>query len=99
MIPLVRKNSVDIDNDYFPNSSSSTEDIEQSLSQVETLVTKSADISNVMEQYRKSTLQDLQEKKGSQKVGGQIGDVHSTKKVLTLRDHTGFSPSESHQNT
>ncbi|CAI2201005.1 8798_t:CDS:1, partial [Funneliformis geosporum] len=39
----------------------------------------------------KSTLQALQEKKGSRKVGiivGQISDIHSTKKVLTLRDHT-----------
>ncbi|CAI2199255.1 18810_t:CDS:2, partial [Funneliformis geosporum] len=40
----------------------------------------------------KSTLQALEEKKGSRNVRiivGQISDVHSTKKVLTLRDHTG----------
>ncbi|CAI2169904.1 3627_t:CDS:2 [Funneliformis geosporum] len=158
-----KEKSFDIDNDYFPNSSTSTEDIEQfntlkmarnesanqmesrkritgpinrlpflPLSQVETLVSKSADIShkpqmldNVMAQYRskrektlmkdeskiteekwfntialldlpktliKITLKALQEKKCSRKVEiiiGQISDVHSTKQVLTLRDHTG----------
>ncbi|CAG8701798.1 15928_t:CDS:2 [Funneliformis mosseae] len=39
-----------------------------------------------------STLQALQEKKCSRKVGviiGQISKVHSTKQVLTLRDYTG----------
>ncbi|CAI2197610.1 19907_t:CDS:2, partial [Funneliformis geosporum] len=131
---------VDIDNDYFPHSSSSTEDIEnESASQIESRKRIAISrlplpqlLENVMAQYRckrektlkdeskiieeqwfntiallelpktliKSTLQALQ---GSRKVGiivGQISDVHSTKKVLTLRDHTGkikaFIPRESH---
>jgi len=45
-----------------------------------------------MKEFIKNTMQTLQEKNHSEKVGitiGQINTVHSTKKVLTLRDYTG----------
>ncbi|RGB24191.1 hypothetical protein C1646_676552 [Rhizophagus diaphanus] len=45
-----------------------------------------------MKEFIKNTMKILQEKSHSEKVGitiGQIKNIHSTKKVLTLRDYTG----------
>jgi hypothetical protein len=46
-----------------------------------------------MKEFIKNTMQILQERTHSEKVGitiGQISNIHSTKKVLTLRDYTGY---------
>ena len=46
-----------------------------------------------MKEFPKNTMQALQEKNHSEKAGitiGQISNIHSTKKVLTLRDYTGY---------
>src|SRR5687768_751783 len=46
-----------------------------------------------MKEFPKNTMQALQEKSHSEKAGitiGQISNIHSTKKVLTLRDYTGY---------
>ncbi|CAI2163364.1 7656_t:CDS:2 [Funneliformis geosporum] len=122
-----KEKSVDIENDYFPQSSSSTEDIKQfntlkrahneSANQIEsrkriagtitTFTNGNFNESKITEEQWfntialldlpktliKSTLQALQEKKRFTKIGiiiGQISDVHSTNKVLTLRDHKGL---------
>ncbi|POG61204.1 hypothetical protein GLOIN_2v722689 [Rhizophagus irregularis DAOM 181602=DAOM 197198] len=45
-----------------------------------------------MKEFIKNTMKILQEKSHSEKVGitiGQISNIHSTKKVLTLKDYTG----------